>query len=557
MESRRLVLGLALLGALLITGSCMKQPAPTVQPPRTVNSKDELVGYLDSLEVRYEAACKVMGLANWNSYSKEAPYNLDSAKAGFAKIFLDTTARAIITEWRRRSSSLADKPLSRRLELWYRCFIGGAVYADPAIATLENSLQQSITNFSFTYQNAPVTRAAVSTLIRFEKKQQTRHELWSVTDQLSAKTSADLNRLVKLRNERAAQFGFPNYYSLSLYLHSINEEWLLKTLGALAEQTNEPFREFMASSGKKIHVKKFGAWDFDYALREAVSLPNKYFPEDSVFSVIHRFQKDIGFAVDSLPIKEVVKDIPYGGLSLAITIPSDSRFLVNPTKGKGFYAVAFHEYGHSLKAVHTKVEYPILRGYEWIPGAQCAAYEEGVADMHGEFTDDSLWLSTFTKAKPKEIERYIEGRGIPALFRLRRLLKDFFIEYEMYKDPSQDLAKVERDMFKKYLLVDIDSTEQHQYAASIWYTSYPCYYQNYILAGMIATQLQEALTSKFGEEKIQDPAMAAWMSAHLYETGESTEWTERIRNATGKSLETGPFLRKLGIVQSRSITKEE
>lgn len=555
MEPRRLLLALGIACAALFTESCMK-PTPPVPQPRTVNSKDELVLYLDTLELRYEAACKEMGLANWNSYSKEAPYDLDAAKAGFAKIFLDTTARSIITEWRRRSNSLADKPLSRRLELWYRCFLGGAVYADPAIATLENSLQQTITNFPFTYRGAPATRASVSTLLRQEKKQATRRSLWSVTGQLSAKTADDLAKLVKLRNARAAEFGFPNYYSLSLYLHSINEEWLVKTLDALAEQTDEPFREFIAASGKKIRVKKFGAWDFDYALREAVSLPNKYFPEDSVFSVIHRFQKGIGFPVDSLPIKEVVKDIPYGGLSLAITIPTDSRFLVNPTKGKGFYAVAFHEYGHSLRAVYTDVDYPILKGYEWIPGAQCAAYEEGVADMHGEFTDDSLWLASFTKAKPKEIDRYIEGRGIPALFRLRRLLKDFFIEYEMYKNPERDIAEVERAMFKKYLLVNLDSLEQHQYASSIWYTSYPCYYQNYILAGMIATQLQEALYSKFGEEKIRRPELAAWMSAHLYASGESTEWTERIRNATGKSLETGPYLRKLGIEHSRSITKE-
>jgi Zn-dependent oligopeptidase len=244
-------------------------------------------------------------------------------------------------------------------------------------------------------------------------------------------------------------------------------------------------------------------------------------------------------------------------LSLAISIPDDSRFLVNPTKGKGFYGVAFHEYGHSLKAVHTEAGYPILKGYEWIPGAQCAAFEEGVADLHGEFTDDSLWLSTYTKAKPKEIDRYLAGRGIPALYRIRRLLKDFFIEYEMYKDPDRDIAELERAMFKKYLLVELDETEPHQYASSIWYTSYPCYYQNYILAGMIATQLQEALSDKFGPEKISDTAVAPWMIDHLYAHGEEKEWTERIREATGKALETGALLRKLGLETSRLITKDE
>lgn len=552
-EACRWIPGLFIL--MTLSFSCTRNE-PSPPPAHHVNTKNELVAYLDTLERRYEEACIAMGTANWRSYSGEGSYDLDSAKAGFASIFQDSAARSIIEEWRRKSPSLADKALARRLELWHRCFIGGAIYADSGIARLENTLQKKIIGFPFRAGDSAITRAQISNRLRQEKRQAKRHTLWTVTSQLSAGVSEDLIRLIKLRNEKAVSLGFPNYYALSLELQAVNEEWLLKTLNSLEEQTREPFAEAMASFRQKLGVDELGPWDFDFALKEAVSLPDKYFPPDSVFSVIHRFQKTIGFRVDSLPIKEVVKDIPYGGLSLAIRIPQDSRFLVNPTKGKGFYGVAFHEYGHSLKAVHTDVDFPILKGYEWIPGAQCAAYEEGVADLHGEFTDDSLWLSTYTAAKPKLIERYIKGRGLPALYRLRRLLKDFFIEYELYRNPDQDAAKLERDMFRKCLLVSIDSTEPHQFAASIWYTSYPCYYQNYILAGMIATQLQEALSDKFGEDKSADSGVAQWMISHLYETGERLEWTERIRNATGKGLETGAYLRKLGIETSKVVTDE-
>lgn len=533
--------------------SCVEKNEP--KKP-TVTSKDELYIFLDSLEKEYENACLQIGLANWNSYSKEAPYNLDAAKKKFAEIFLDTTTRHIIDEWRERSGSLADEELARRLELWHRCFIGGAIYADPEISKHENALQQRITDFTFTFEGAPTTRAKISNTLRNERSQKRRHKLWRVTSQLSQKVSDDLLHLVHLRNAKAQAFGFPNYYSLSLHLQAIEEDWLIETLTMLEEKTKPAFEEFIKSAKKKLRVKEFGPWDFDIALKEAASLPDKYFLPESVFAVIHTFEKKIGFKVDSLPIKEVVKDIPYGGLSLAIKIPTDSRFLVNPTKGKGFYSVAFHEYGHSLKAVHIDVPYPILKGYEWIPGAQCAAYEEGVADLHGEFTDDSLWLTTYTKVKPKELRRYLEGRKLPALFRLRNLLKNFAIEYEMYKNPEADMAEVERAMFKKYLLVDLDETEPHQFAASIWYTAYPCYYQNYILAAMIATQLQEALTDQFGEKKISDSTVAEWMIRYLYRTGEVDEWTKRIRDASGKSLETGAYLRKLGVETMQLIHKD-
>jgi hypothetical protein len=46
------------------------------------------------------------------------------------------------------------------------------------------------------------------------------------------------------------------------------------------------------------------------------------------------------------------------------------------------------------------------------------------------------------------------------------------------------------------------------------------------------------------------------MIKNLYEGGESLEWTERIRNATGKLLEPGAYLRKLGIDDSHPLTKE-
>lgn len=549
-HSAVVVLAVVLAAAIAGCGGKQKDAAATKTQPQqenTVTKKDELVPVLDSLERAYETACKGMGIANWNSYSKEGPADLDSAKAHFAKIFLDEKSAAMIDEWRDKSGSLADKLLSRRLELWHRLFIGGAVYADPDIAKMENDLQNKITNFKFSLAKKPITRAQVSNNLRQEKLQSQRHKLWSVTGQLSAATQTDLINLIKLRNAKAKKYHFDNYYSLALSLQAVDEQWLIKTLNFLEETTRPEFQDFMTSMKKKYRMKEMGPWDFDFALAKSASLPDKYFPSDSVFSIIHQFQRGIGFKVDSLPIKEVIKDIPYSGLSLAITIPTDSRFLVNPLAGKNFYSVAFHEYGHSLKAVHTKVDFPVLRGYEWIPGAQCSAYEEGIADMHGEFTEDPIWLSTYTQATEDDIQHYMEGRKFPALYRMRRLLKDFFIEYNLYKNPDQDAAALERAMFKKYLLVDIPETEQHQFAASIWYCSYPCYYQNYIVAGMIATQLQEAMTNRFGEKKFTDPKVSEWIIHQLYTTGETDEWTDRIKNATGKSLEPGAYLRKLGI----------
>jgi len=533
------------LTILTFLASCEKRPEPEV------SVKDELVIFLDSLEARYEEACIATGIANWNSYSGDGPVHLDSAKAMFTEIFLDSTARSTIRHWRKKSGSLADPSLGRRLELWYRCFTGGAIYSNPDVSRMENELQKIMVDFKFTYRGTPITRARVNTRIRQERNQNRRHRLWQVNSQLSAVAAEKLGELVRYRNRLAVEAGFPNYYSLSLNLQAIDEAWLISTLNTLESQTRGAFASFIEASAARLKVPKMNAWDFNISLKNAASIPDKFFPADSVFDVIHRFERAIGFPVDSLPIRETVRDIPYGGLSLGILIPDDSRFLVNPTRGKGFYSTAFHEYGHSLKAVHVDVAHPILKGYEWVPGAQCAAYEEGVAELHAEFTEDTAWIAAYSPTPGHVAQEYATTRHLPALYRVRRLLKDFFFEYEMYRNPDQDLDSLEKQMFEKYLLVTLPEDEPPAYASSIWYVSYPCYYQNYILSSMIATQLQEALSDKFGPDKLSDSTVAPWMIEHLYRDGETTEWSVRVRHATGKSLETGAFLRKLSIDPKR------
>lgn len=538
---RNIVCLFIFLSISLALSSCTKKK-------EAVSTKDELVLYLDTLEQKYEDACVQTGLANWDMYSREGKSNLDSAKYLFTKIFLDTVNQKIIEEWRGKSTSLADKLLERRLEMWHRSFTGGRIYAEPQIAELENKLQRKIANYKLYLDGNRITKNEIGNGIRKEQNQNKRKRLWSVSGQISEAVKEDLVSLVKLRNEKASALGYNNFFSLALYLQMIKEDWLLETMHKLEENTQNKFQEFIESSKKKLKVKTFNAWDFSAALYKWTSISDSYFPEDSIFNVLHRFHRNIGFNVDSLRIKEVVKDIPFGGLNIGIKIPTDSRFLLNPTEGKSFYKVAFHEYGHALQVTHTKAVYPILKGYEWIPGASCAAYSEGVAELLAEFVNDAEWLKSYTAASQDEIDKYIATRTFSDLYSLRSLLKDFFFEYEMYKNPDQDLDSLERAVYKKYLLVDLEETVPTRFASSIYYVMYPCYYQNYVLADMVATQVFEVIVSKFGNERLSNPEVSKWIIDHLYVDGELEEWHDRIKNATGKSLETGAYLRKLKIM---------
>jgi len=534
---------------LLSCTACKKEDKPKV------TTKDELYIYLDSLEKRYEAACMQMELARWNMFSKSSTFDFNTPQAELIKIFSDTTARKTIEEWRNRSGSLADKLLARRLELWHRCFIGGSIYCDPEITALRNSLEQKISNLKFKIDGNTVTLQAINTMLREEIKQTRRRKIW-LAAQSHTDIVGDYLHLVKLYNQKARTFGFPNYYSLVLYIEAIDENWLLKTLNSLEEHTHLEYVKSLSSTKKKIHIKEFGQWDLEFVQRDAAALPEKYFPRDSIFALIYRFEKGIGFKVDSLPIKETINNISLDGSCLFLSIPNDVRIIIKSQQGVQFYRSGLREYGGALRAIYTKVDYPILKGYNLIQGASSHAYEEGLAQMHEEFVDDSLWLAVFTKAKEKEIKSNLSKRALPELFKLRSSLKEFFTEYEIYKNPDQDIAGLDRIMFKEYLLADSCKNGTQPFTPPFTFVQSACSSYKYILRTMIATQLHEALTSKFGNERISNPKVALWMIEHLYKIGETLEWHDRIRNSTGKSVEPGAYLRQLGIEQTDLITKK-
>jgi hypothetical protein len=504
----------------------------------------DFLGFLDRLESRYEEACFIMGLANWNNYSHEGPADLDGARKAFAALFGDATARRRVEEARRALSADADPRWVRRLDLWSRVFVGGSIEADPEIAPQENALEKRLTAFQLTLDGQKVSRAQILLNLAELSSSAERRRSWNATAELHRAMLDDFRRLVILRNARARELGFDHFYRLSLALQGIDESWLLATLGQLEEVTRDGFRLFLQAAAAALKLDALRPWDLRRAVKLEASLPDHRFPKEAAFEVLAGFHKQIGFPVERLAIRQVVLDIPFGGLSLAIHIPTDSRFLVNPTRGHTFYTTAFHEYGHSLAAVYTQVEEPIFKGYEWIPGAHAPAYAEGVAEVQAEFVRSPLWLRRYSSATEGEIAAYQRSASRAAVLRLRNLLASFFFEYQMYRDPEQDLDRLERETLERILLVDRAGEPPH-WAADTWYTTYPCYYQNYILAAMLASQVHQLLAARFGEARIEHPEVASWLIENLYAPGESLDWSERIQRATGRPLDAEAYLVKL------------
>src|SRR5262249_36255541 len=182
--------------------------------------------------------------------------------------------------------------------------------------------------------------------------------------------------------------------SLLFELQELDESWVFETLEQIAVTARPVYGAAVAAMAARIGVDVLAPWDVPYCLRLLFQLPDGYFPAARSLDTLWSTAAKLGFPLDQAPIRALVPDIPFGGYNVAVRIPSDTRFLVNPADGQGFYTTTFHEFGHSLQAVFTETPWPILKEYEWVMGAHTAAYSEGMAEVLGEFAKRSDWLAS-------------------------------------------------------------------------------------------------------------------------------------------------------------------
>ncbi len=532
-----------ILLVLLLT-SCSKEK----EKKPSVTSKDELYVYLDSLEYEYENSCAAIQRARLNMLRKNESQEIDKPVIKLASLLLDTNAFKIIIEWRGRASSLADKLLVRRLDLWYRLFLGGKLQFDPEILQAENKLLQEFSKTKYFFDGFPFSASEILRKLRNEKNSKKRKKIWEAIVEQNETFNPRLKDLIALRNKKSETMGFNNYYSMVLYLQAIDERWLLKTINSVEELTRAENNKILNAMKKKFRLKKLNPWDVDFITNDSPTLPKKYFSKDSVVEIIHRLEKGIGFVVDSLNIKEESSPEIQTTVCSIIKIPDEIQITLRPkADGIHFYESVFREYGYALHGKMTNVKYPILKGYSIVLGSKNSAFENGVANFHALFLTDSLWLSKFIQLKGKEFQQYILKKNMFEILKIRKSIKQFFTEYEMYKIPEISIDSLERNWLKNIFNIACEENAQPSFEAMEQFIKNPCTSQSYILGEMIATQVYEAMVSKFGNNRFSEPSVAGWLTENLYSIGETIGWLDKIRNATGKSVEPGALLRKLGI----------
>jgi oligoendopeptidase F len=490
--------------------------------------------FLDDLESLLEEISVEYSLCWWDKYTGGPECDVDAVEAKRAQVLLNREYADVISAWRGKPT---DGLVDRRLTVLSRWFEDASISCAKEVYSLRNSVNDRIVAFRPKVGGREVSFAERGDIIRKEPDRATRKDAYLSMLPLDKAVRADLIELMGRRNEKARAIGRATYVEHALAQSGIDRGMLLGLFDELEALTAEDYTEILERSAEELGVPKIEPWDLSFAVEQAVSLPDEYFPKDGIVPKVRRLFASFGLDLDDLGIELVVRDIPFGGLCFGIKVPDDIRILANPQDGHRFYEILFHEFGH---AVHDKLidqNSPVLRyGVE-------GCFHEGTAELLGGVASERDWLSKETDTPAEMIEAYTSRKRQATLVRLRRLMACASFEYAAYADLSQDLDSLWRSTTNRYL--GMDEQNETIWASLSLFTTHPVYFQNYVLAEAIAAQTAEYLKTNLGG--LMGNARAIdFLRTNYYAPGASLDWTEKVEAATEKPLSASALARRLG-----------
>jgi peptidyl-dipeptidase A len=509
-------------------------------PAPKVRTEANLRAFLDELDVQQLMIGEATALEAYYQWRGETRHFTGPFSRLSAELVTRRDYAAVLDRWR---GQMRDSLLARRLELWRRDFL--ASRADPKLPPrlvgLQTSIQNTVSAFRFDVRGMRLTATGVTGLIDTSADRSLREVAFRARPQISAHTRTPILHAIEIVDEIARQEGFPNGAAGGLTYSTLEPAQVLRDLEAFELSTRPAYLALLELAKQDLRVDRVEPWDIDYWLHlQETAAGTDAWPKGPGLARLRDLMLALGFAFDSLPIRIDVREVPTGGITFPIRPPFEARLLTNPFNGSQFYETLFHEYGHAANFTLMRPDLPagFFRGDETPLG-------EGLAETLGHFAYDRHWLARVDSLSEGEAARLERVGKMSQLLWLRRVIGlNAYFEVRQYLDRRVDLDSLYAATYHRFVGVELPAGDY--FATRDMFATGPLYFQSYLYANMIATQLREAMRQQFGTEDLtREPRVARWLTDHFFAPGASIPWPEKIRLATGRPLSTEALTRYL------------
>jgi peptidyl-dipeptidase A len=117
-------------------------------------------------------------------------------------------------------------------------------------------------------------------------------------------------------------------------------------------------------------------------------------------------------------------------------------------------------------------------------------------------------------------------------------------ERSMYQNPDQDLNGLWWNLVEEYQLVKRpENRNEPDWAAKIHLAQYPCYYHNYMLGELAASQILNSICRRvMSQSSLAElsfagkTAIGEYLTKEVFRPGSSLHWNDLLKRATGEEL---------------------
>ncbi len=522
----------------------------------------EFKAYLDKLENQLSVAYNKSTESYFNASisGKDEDWKLSSEKEmEMNKILSDPKTFQDLKKFK-ESNQIENDTLKRALLVLYNNYLSKQIDTNLLndMSKMGAEVEKKFTNFRANYNNKKITDNEIEDILKNEKDSKKLESAWKAHKEVGNIVASDIIALVKKRNESARKLGFKNFHEMNITLSEQNPEDLLKFFDELDKLTRDAFINLKSeidnklSKEYKIAPEQMMPWHYQNRyFQEAPKIYDldldTYFHDKNILNITESYYKGIGHTIDDMVKKSDLFEKP-GKNQHAYCIDidrnkNDIRVVANITPTNKWMSTMLHEFGHAIYQKYMNQNLP------WILKQPAHTFAtEGVAMLFGRFATNAEWMKDNLKLSAEEankistdchktlrLEQLVFSRWVQVVYRF---------EKEMYANPDQDLNKLWWDLVEKYQMMKRpEGRNSPDWATKIHIATFPCYYHNYLLGEIFASQFythinEQILKNPAGSDKSwNDKKEAAkFLEENVYSVGNLYYWDDMIKKATGEKL---------------------
>jgi len=512
--------------------------------------------FISGYEAAFIPIYREAGLASWEANitgTDEAWVRNEKASIGYVNFFTDRAAFAELKELK-ESGMVKDPILARQLEILYNQYLSGQ--ADTALLAKQVKMETEITKKYTTYRavvnGRELTDNEIEDILRNSRLSTELKAAWEGSKEIGPVVADDIVKLVRHRNTIAQQLGFSNYHQMSLELSGQDPEDVTKIFDELESLTHD---SFLALKGEidnyfaglyGIGKDELRPWHYQNRyFQEAPEIYavdfNRYYKDQDPVQLARDYYAGIGLPVDNILAKSDLYEKPgknQHAFSIDIDRAGDVRTLDNIKPDSYWMNTILHELGHGTYSYYNDMSLPFA-----LRDAAHTFTTEAVANYFGRLAKSPSWMNHMGIIDEKEMNRIADDSY--RAFRLEQLVFSrwaqvmYRFEKSMYEDPEQDLNKLWWDMVEKYQMLEKpEGRDMPDWATKIHIALYPCYYHNYLLGELLASQFDAHIKSSVLKDNSGDDmkAIGEFFKSGVFLPGARYQWDEMIEKATGEKL---------------------